>query len=322
VLQAQGWNAGAVVRLAASLFVCQLLGAVAQALIRCWSHPSGGRIWASVSAGVAGAMFALAALGLLHRQTFRSAGVEASEPPPRPMRALVALLVCLYAAMLLAGLAQQFAPKTEVSLTTRMVLAALCFQGAALIFVRRFLAEHQTDWRAAFGLGRGPARALGRGALAAAVFLPVGLLLQGASAMLLTWLNVQPEVQPAVQALRESAAWWDRALMGVVAVALAPWAEEILFRGILYPALRHAGFRRVAWWGTAVLFAAVHWNAATFLPLLLFALLLTWLYERTGNLLAPIAAHALFNALNFAMFYIAERFMDARITMPGSAPGP
>ncbi len=29
------------------------------------------------------------------------------------------------------------------------------------------------------------------------------------------------------------------------------------------------------------------------------ALVLTWLYEKTDNLLAPIAAHSLFNALNF-----------------------
>ena len=37
-------------------------------------------------------------------------------------------------------------------------------------------------------------------------------------------------------------------------------------------------------------------NAPTFVPLFVFALALTWLYERTDNLLAPITAHALFNA--------------------------
>jgi membrane protease YdiL (CAAX protease family) len=31
------------------------------------------------------------------------------------------------------------------------------------------------------------------------------------------------------------------------------------------------------------------------------------LYERTDNLLAPITAHALFNALNFGLLYLFER---------------
>jgi len=43
----------------------------------------------------------------------------------------------------------------------------------------------------------------------------------------------------------------------------------------------------------------IHLNAPTFVPLFALALALTWLYERTDNLLAPITAHALFNAANY-----------------------
>ena len=39
------------------------------------------------------------------------------------------------------------------------------------------------------------------------------------------------------------------------------------------------------------------------------ALLLNWLYEKTDNLLAPIAAHVAFNAINFTLFFIAEDFI-------------
>ena len=45
-------------------------------------------------------------------------------------------------------------------------------------------------------------------------------------------------------------------------------------------------------------------------PLLLLALVLTWLYEQTGNLLAPILAHATFNALQFAIFYLMPVAME------------
>jgi membrane protease YdiL (CAAX protease family) len=63
----------------------------------------------------------------------------------------------------------------------------------------------------------------------------------------------------------------------------------------------------LALWGTSLLFAAVHTNVVTFVPLVVLALVLTALYERTDNLLAPVAAHVLFNALNFAELLVLQR---------------
>jgi membrane protease YdiL (CAAX protease family) len=95
--------------------------------------------------------------------------------------------------------------------------------------------------------------------------------------------------------------------MGATAVLLAPVAEEMMFRGILYPVIKQVGYPRLALWGTSLLFAAVHLNAVTFVPLTVLALVLTALYERTNNLLAPIAAHLLFNALNFGMLLLLQQ---------------
>ena len=81
---------------------------------------------------------------------------------------------------------------------------------------------------------------------------------------------------------------------------IAPIVEELLFRGILYPAIKQRGHRSLALWGTAIMFGIVHSNLVTFIPLTIFALILTFLYEETDNLLAPIAAHSMFNATNFA----------------------
>jgi len=99
----------------------------------------------------------------------------------------------------------------------------------------------------------------------------------------------------------------------VVAIGIAPVAEELLFRGILYPAIKQAGFPGVALWGTSLLFAAIHVNLGIFVPLLLLALVLAQLYERTGNLLAPITAHALFNAFNFVGFF----YLETQFHQPG-----
>ena len=48
-------------------------------------------------------------------------------------------------------------------------------------------------------------------------------------------------------------------------------------------------------------------NLVTFVPLAVLELMLTALYERTDNLLAPITAHALFNALNFFTLFLIQQ---------------
>ena len=100
---------------------------------------------------------------------------------------------------------------------------------------------------------------------------------------------------------------WQKLVLGALAVLGAPVLEEMFFRGILYPTIKQLGFPRVALWGTSLLFAAIHLNAASFIPFALLALALALLYEKTNNLLAPIATHACFNSLNLIMLCLDQR---------------
>jgi membrane protease YdiL (CAAX protease family) len=70
---------------------------------------------------------------------------------------------------------------------------------------------------------------------------------------------------------------------------------------MLYPLVKQLGRPRLAWFGVSFLFALIHWDAAAFVALFLLALALTWLYEKTDNLLVPITAHAFFNAVNLIL---------------------
>ena len=92
--------------------------------------------------------------------------------------------------------------------------------------------------------------------------------------------------------LTDAKSVWTVVYLGVFAVVLAPVAEEFIFRGMLFPFVKQLGCPKLAWFGVSFLFALIHMNAATFLPLFVLALALTWLYEQTDNLLAPIIAHA------------------------------
>ena len=191
-------------------------------------------------------------------------------------------------------------------------MALLGLQGAALVLIHRFVREHEVGWAEGFGFKIEWKRAMLLGAAAVFLYLPFGWGLQWASMHAMEWVHVRPQEQMAVEVLRGSETWFNRFALGFAAILIVPWAEELLFRGILYPAIKRWGFPRLAWWGTSLAFGASHFNLAALLPLTLLALVLVWLYERTENLLAPITAHSLFNAMNFAMLYLVpDRFAPA-----------
>lgn len=95
-------------------------------------------------------------------------------------------------------------------------------------------------------------------------------------------------------------------LFGVIVAA--PFLEEVLYRAVLQQTLRSGGVARVpAVVITAALFAVMHLgegavdgaSAWAALPaLFVLGVLFGVLYERTGRLAAPVAAHALFNLVN------------------------
>ena len=182
-----------------------------------------------------------------------------------------------------------------------IMVGTLCLQGAAWPLILFFLRQHGVGWGTAFGFrGPRPGLALLVAVLFILVVLPVILWLQWISISVLEKLGLPPENQAAVKLLTDAKSTWTIVYLGVFAVVIAPVAEEFIFRGMLFPFLKQLGFPKLAWFGVSALFALIHLNLPTFVPLFALALALTWLYERTDNLLAPITAHALFNAANFA----------------------
>ncbi|HEY1716932.1 MAG TPA: CPBP family intramembrane glutamic endopeptidase [Verrucomicrobiae bacterium] len=180
-----------------------------------------------------------------------------------------------------------------------VLLATASFQGATWILIPIFLRRHGMDWREAFGFHKPDLfRALFWAVVLAIVILPVALELQRASVFTLEKFGWPPEDEAAVTLVTGAKSLWLKIYLGVFAVVLAPVAEEFIFRGVLFPFVKQLGFPKLAWLGVSLLFAAIHFDAAIFVPLFTFALALTWLYEKTDNLLAPIAAHSLFNAAN------------------------
>lgn len=232
------------------------------------------------------------------------------------LRLVLGLFFCLCLGTLLVALVRgPVDPKAGPSVL-RIVISTLMFQGAILVLTWRFLREHQTTWAVGFGLNQNQFQAIKLGVFAIGLFLPLGWGLQFVSIQVLQAVGLEPAEQLALVALRNSGTMAQLVIMGLVTILLAPVAEEILFRGVIYPAARQYGFRRAALWGSSILFAAIHFNLAAFGSLLLLALLLVWLYEKTGNLLAPIVAHVAFNAINFVLFFVLKDFPEKLPAQP------
>jgi len=225
----------------------------------------------------------------------------------RLLARLVAMMGCLYPGLLLmVWLQKEAGPVVPHNSVGATLMGTLCFQGAALVLVGFLLRQLQVSWDAAFGLSWRWEFALVVGLLAGSLFVRPGWSLQAICFYIVDHFSHSPALsqeQAPVQVLRIASSISDRIALGGVTILLAPVAEELLFRGIIYTWLKKAGFPRIALWGTALAFGAIHGNLVAFLPLFVFAILLTLLYEFTNNLLAPIAAHAFFNAANFYMLY-------------------
>lgn len=222
------------------------------------------------------------------------------------------LLLCAYAGLALSGAAQRSAGPSGAQMTVvGMLVSAFSFQGAGILLLWLFVKQHGLGLREGFGLNLNQRHALLLGATAALAFMPVALGLQYGVAMIAKALNFTLPTQDAVLILRLADSWTDRFALGFVAVVLAPLAEEGLFRGVFYPALKSFGYPQAAMWLTSAVFALIHFNVLIFLPLLVLAVVLVKLYERTGNLLSCITCHATFNLFNFIMLFVANEFSSS-----------
>ena len=230
---------------------------------------------------------------------------------------MLRLLAGFYSAMFLAGLAalgyKEAFPDAITNQIVVFTVGTFTFQGVTLVLIHIFLSQHQMTWGEAFGF-REPrlARAIFLGALVSILLLPVALSLAELSARLIRSAGFSPELQQPVQVVREATSIFQLIVHGLAAVAFAPVVEELIFRGILYPTVKRFSSPGAALWGVSFLFALTHMNFTVLLPLTVLAIILTFLYETTRNLIAPIIAHSLFNAANFG-FLVFQRYQEGAL---------
>jgi membrane protease YdiL (CAAX protease family) len=93
---------------------------------------------------------------------------------------------------------------------------------------------------------------------------------------------------------------------GLLLIAvLAPLAEELLFRGMLYPLLRQRAPAAVAVVANAAIFAAIHIIPVLIPGLFVVGLCLASLRERSGSIWPGVIYHVMQNTLAMLLIYVA-----------------
>ena len=187
----------------------------------------------------------------------------------------------------------------------------VCLQCSMVALVFLLLRKTKSHWRAAFGpIGRPAFQLWLSPALFGMAFVLPAFGLHYISQTVLAQLGHEPVVQEAVQMVMATEHPVEVGLQVVSVVIMAPIAEELLFRGILYNTIKHTGYPLAGMIISAALFALVHGSLALTLPLFVMGLALAWVYEKSGSIIAPMVMHATFNAINFSLLKLAPIFAE------------
>ena len=175
----------------------------------------------------------------------------------------------------------------------RIVIGALTFQGAVPVLTWRFLRGTWGKLGNRIWVSSATEICSGIWCASFILFLPTGIAIQSAGQTYYSlWRNrikhatgcscgERIKIRPGIIA------------MAVVTVPLAPLAEEFLFRGVLYPAVKQSGYPRALPCGGYSRF--IRGDSlkldCIFFPFVGDGVVLTAVLELTGNLMASIAMH-------------------------------
>lgn len=112
------------------------------------------------------------------------------------------------------------------------------------------------------------------------------------------------DLQDVAQIIMQDLSWLEISYM-LTAIFLAPFYEELLFRGILFPFLIKRAGLIPAIVMISLIFAAMHFHLPSLAPLVLLSAALCLAYWRTGSLWVSIGMHVIFNAVSILALNLA-----------------
>lgn len=184
-------------------------------------------------------------------------------------------------------------------LSSRDLAANLVMTVVVLLILVGFLELRRLNVERLAGFSKyGIVRAICIGALLLLAAYP---LISTADSMTQRFVEDGASKQNIVELFNNSHTMDQRVMIIVLAVAVAPIAEEFVFRFFLYGVLRRYIGRLGGLLFTALLFAAVHAHLPSFAPLFVLGACFTLAYEWSGSILVSMTMHSLFNSLSLIL---------------------
>ena len=136
-------------------------------------------------------------------------------------------------------------------------------------------------------------------AIAVAASVLVGLLCEA--------LGIKVPPHPMIERAGTTAGPLELAVIFFSAVVVAPFAEEVVFRGFIFPSVRDRWGLPAGILVSSLLFGLVHPGLPSVAATFVLGAVFCALYERSGTLVAPVTAHAFFN-LTMLSLSLLQRF--------------
>jgi membrane protease YdiL (CAAX protease family) len=245
----------------------------------------------------------------LIRQIAARRSTVALEPPPVRNFGLAeaVLAIALSAWFLLTVVLSLYVQARPLGM--RDVIAELLFRLGLVLFMVVFLKFRHLDLNALGGFSKiGFWRTLFTGlVLLIAAYPLIGLadalmqrVLGGASA----------SKQQIVDLFTGSETIEQRVLIILLAVVIAPAAEEFIFRFFIYGVLKRYGGAFIGVILNSLVFAAVHNHLPSFAALFALGCCFTIAYEWSGSILVSMTMHALFNSVTLTLLAFPDIFVQ------------
>jgi membrane protease YdiL (CAAX protease family) len=225
--------------------------------------------------------------------------------------AILVFVVGLVALYQFSGISQSDLQTTGGSILISAGLAAL--EGIAFIGSVYFLGlrRRKLSW-AAVGLNPIP-----RGWLLISLIISLLVIpLSGLIAIIVQLLLGRPLENPQLPFLApEGFSWFGFISMVLLGGLVAPFAEELFFRGVLYQWLRFRFGVAIGLIFSSIVFGALHGEISVAVAAAFLGVILAWAYERSRSLWSPFLIHAINNSFKIILLYVA---LASGLQIPGT----
>ena len=131
--------------------------------------------------------------------------------------------------------------------------------------------------------------------------LPILMISFFLNSSILQILGIKPTINPAIDLFLLLKNRFYIGIMILQIVIIAPIAEELLFRGLIFKLLRKKYSFFAAAATSSIIFALIHRASLNILPLFVISFVFAYLYEKTQNIATPMILHSIHNTINLSL---------------------